>query len=84
MRIGAIDLGTNSCRMLLADYSQGKVKEVKKELRIVRLGEGVDRNRHLSTEAAERALQVILEFVEEMKAHSVEAITIIGTSALRM
>ncbi|MFI5358771.1 MAG: Ppx/GppA family phosphatase [Halanaerobiales bacterium] len=83
MRIGAIDLGTNSCRMLLADYSQGKVKEVKKELRIVRLGEGVDRNRHLSTEAAERALQVILEFVEEMKAHSVEAITIIGTSALR-
>lgn len=83
MLIGAIDIGTNSCRMLLGNYYRGKLEEVKKDLRIVRLGEGVDRNRLLSEEAMDRALKAILEFVEEMRAIGVEAITVIGTSALR-
>ena len=42
MRVAAIDCGTNSIRLLIADVVDGRVVDVHREMRIVRLGEGVD------------------------------------------
>jgi exopolyphosphatase/guanosine-5'-triphosphate,3'-diphosphate pyrophosphatase len=46
-RVGAIDLGTNSTRLLVADVEGGHVEEVGRGLQITRLGEGVDERRRL-------------------------------------
>lgn len=83
MRLGAIDVGTNSCRMLVVDYNDGYIKEVKRDLKITRLGEGVDRTKRLTDEAINRALYALSTFVSEMKSLDVEKIKINGTSALR-
>src|SRR5206468_10389793 len=47
MRVGVVDLGTNSTRLLVADVDDGNVDEVARELTITRLGEGVDERRKL-------------------------------------
>jgi len=83
MRLGAIDVGTNSCRMLVADYNKGEIKEIKRNMQITRLGEGVDKNKELTEQAINRALIVISTFVNEMKKINVNKIKINGTSALR-
>jgi exopolyphosphatase/guanosine-5'-triphosphate,3'-diphosphate pyrophosphatase len=83
VRIGAIDLGTNSCRFLLVEYAGGTLQELKKGLRITRLGAGVDRNKLLSNQAIERALAAVLDFVGVMKSLQVDQVTLLGTSALR-
>jgi len=43
IRLGAIDCGTNSIRLLIADALDGQLRDVHREMRIVRLGENVDR-----------------------------------------
>lgn len=83
MRLGAIDIGTNSCRILVVDCSQGYFNELKKDLKITRLGEGVDSNKFLTRDAISRTLTAIIDFVQEMKALNVDVITVNGTSALR-
>lgn len=83
MRIGVVDVGTNSCRMLVADYKCSQFKELRRDLKITRLGEGVDRNGFLLDTAAERTISAICSFVKEMKLLGVEEIVINGTSALR-
>lgn len=83
MRLGAIDLGTNSCRMLIVAYKDGEIKEYKRDLKITRLGEGVDQNKALTDIAIRRALLAITSFVKKMKDLNVKFISINGTSALR-
>ncbi len=83
MRLGAIDVGTNSCRMIVVDYKDGEIKEIKRNLEITRLGEGVDKNKELTEQAINRALFAISSFVKEMRRLKVEKIKINGTSALR-
>ena len=41
-RVAAVDLGTNSTRLLVADVEDGRISDVARETRITRLGEGVD------------------------------------------
>ncbi|MFW6022520.1 MAG: Ppx/GppA family phosphatase [Halanaerobiaceae bacterium] len=83
MRFGAIDVGTNSCRMLIVDYVNKEMKIFKQDLRITRLGEGVDSSGKLSENAVNRAIAVIKEFVEKMNIFDVDDIVINGTSAIR-
>lgn len=83
MRVGAIDVGTNSCRMLVVEKSEGKLIELQRGLKITRLGEGVDENGLLKKRAIFRTLEAIKSFVNIMKGMDVNQITIIGTSALR-
>lgn len=83
MRLGAIDIGTNSCRMLVVDYNESNYREVKRSLKITRLGEGVDENKKLSGKAVNRSLEAITAFIREMKELKVDRVGIVGTSALR-
>lgn len=83
IRLGAIDVGTNSCRMLVVDYKNGEIKEIKRDLKITRLGEGVDHNKKLTERAINSALIAISSFVKEMRSLEVNQIKINGTSALR-
>lgn len=83
MKVGVIDVGTNSCRMLAADCRDGVIEEIKRDLVITRLGEGVDQNGFLLDTAIERASSAIFAFVKEMDKLDVGKIRIIGTSVLR-
>ena len=59
MRVAAVDLGTNSTRLLVADVSDGRVTEVVRRLAITRLGEGVDESDTLLARAIERVHAVL-------------------------
>lgn len=83
MRLGAIDVGTNSCRMLLMEYSGGRYTELARGQEITRLGAGVDQNRFLSRPAVERTVAVIKSFTRMMAQYRPTEINIVGTSALR-
>ena len=62
MRVGVVDLGTNSTRLLVADVEDGRVEEVERELRITRLGEDVDARRKLLPTALARVRNVLVDY----------------------
>jgi exopolyphosphatase/guanosine-5'-triphosphate,3'-diphosphate pyrophosphatase len=62
MRVAAIDCGTNSIRLLIADISEGNFREVHREMEIVRLGQGVDKNKAFDPAAIERTLNATRRF----------------------
>jgi exopolyphosphatase/guanosine-5'-triphosphate,3'-diphosphate pyrophosphatase len=71
-RVAAIDCGTNSIRLLIADVHPrtGKTEDVVREMRIVRLGEGVDATGRLSQAALERTFAACLEYQDLIERHS--------------
>ncbi len=84
MRLAGIDIGTLTCRLLIADLSPGRrLIEVRSERKILRLGEGVDRTKQLSAAAMDRVLQCLKEWREMIDASSVEAAAVVATSAVR-
>ncbi len=83
VKLGAIDVGTNSCRMLVMEYSGGRYTELARGQEITRLGAGVDQNRFLSRQAVERTVAVIKSFTRLMAQYQPTEINIVGTSALR-
>jgi exopolyphosphatase/guanosine-5'-triphosphate,3'-diphosphate pyrophosphatase len=86
MRVGAIDCGTNSIRLLIADVAQdGTLTDVVRLMRVVRLGQGVDATGRLADEALERTFAAAEEYAELLRAHGVEAgrLRFVATSATR-
>src|SRR5215472_10310387 len=84
MRIGALDVGTNTVLMLVAETTPaGGVRRVMDLARITRLGQGVDEKRRLDPQAASRTLDTIVEFAEQARAAGVEKIAAAGTATLR-
>jgi len=83
MRIGVVDVGTNSVRLLVADGDQTNLADLERDLVITRLGEGVDRDRRLGGEPLRRTVAAIAGYVEKARAHHAEVIRIIATSAVR-
>ena len=84
MRLTGIDIGTLTCRLLIADLSpDGRLKEVRADRRILRLGEAVDQTRQLNAAAMERVLQCLREWREIIDASSVDAVAVVATSAVR-
>jgi exopolyphosphatase / guanosine-5'-triphosphate,3'-diphosphate pyrophosphatase len=84
MRLAGIDIGTLTCRLLIADLlPDGRLKEVRSDRRILRLGEAVDQTRQLNAAAMERVLQCIREWREIIDASSVDAVVAVATSAVR-
>lgn len=82
-RFGAVDVGTNTVRLLVADVSAGDLVDVERGLEITRLGRGVDATRRLTTEAVERTAAVAARFVERARQLGVDSVRVAGTSALR-
>ncbi|GAB2891014.1 Ppx/GppA phosphatase family protein [Neomicrococcus lactis] len=91
MRVAAIDCGTNSIRLLIADViSMGSplgsttyLNDVVREMRIVRLGEGVDENKAFSQEALRRTFEAADEYADIIRRHGAEGIRFVATSATR-
>lgn len=89
-RVAAIDCGTNSIRLLIAEEVLGddgcaRVTDLVREMRIVRLGQGVDRTGLLAAEAIERGIVALLEYRDLIDAYGVEVsdIRFVATSAMR-
>jgi exopolyphosphatase/guanosine-5'-triphosphate,3'-diphosphate pyrophosphatase len=82
-RVAAIDCGTNSIRLLIADISDGNFREVIRDMEIVRLGQGVDATGQFDPEAIERTLAATRKFAEIIKSKGVEKIRFCATSATR-
>ncbi|PUU94933.1 MAG: exopolyphosphatase / guanosine-5'-triphosphate,3'-diphosphate pyrophosphatase, partial [Halanaerobium sp.] len=84
LRAAAIDIGTNSCRLLIGEKSGDNSFEIlARELEITRLGEGVDKNRKLKAAAVARVYQALKKFRAIIDRYQVEKLRVIGTSALR-
>lgn len=83
-RVAAIDCGTNSIRLLIADLdSRGGLTDVVRTLEVVRLGEGVDRTGRFSQAALDRTLAAVRTFADLCREHSAERIRFVATSATR-
>lgn len=83
MRVAAIDCGTNSIRLLIADISNGKFHEVKRDMEIVRLGQGVDQTGQFHPDAIARTFNAVDKFASEISKRGVERIRFCATSATR-
>ena len=83
-RLAGVDIGTLTCRLLIADLSPGgRLKEIRSERRILRLGEGVDQTKQLSVVAMDRVLHCLKEWREMIDASHVDAAAAVATSAVR-
>ena len=84
-RVAAVDCGTNTIKLLVADIDRdaGTQDTLLRELRIVRLGQGVDRTGRLSDEALERAFAACDEFAAVVDSYGVDALRFVATSAAR-
>jgi exopolyphosphatase/guanosine-5'-triphosphate,3'-diphosphate pyrophosphatase len=82
-RVAAVDLGTNSTRLLVADVKDGRISDVARETRITRLGEGVDERRRLLPAAIARVRNVLADFRRTAESLGAERTLAIATSAVR-
>ncbi|MFF7984623.1 exopolyphosphatase [Streptomyces sp. NPDC007901] len=84
-RVAAIDCGTNSIRLLVADVepATGELVDLDRRMTIVRLGQGVDRTGRLAPEALERTFAACREYAAVIKEHGAERLRFVATSASR-
>ncbi|WP_326650365.1 MULTISPECIES: Ppx/GppA phosphatase family protein [unclassified Streptomyces] len=84
-RVAAIDCGTNSIRLLVADADRetGELVDLDRRMIIVRLGQGVDRTGRLAPEALERTFAACREYAAVIKEHGAEKLRFVATSASR-
>ena len=82
-RVAAIDCGTNSIRLLIADITGDNFKEVLRTMEIVRLGQGVDQNKAFNPDAIDRTLNAVRLFKDQIASKGVEKIRFCATSATR-
>lgn len=83
MKIGAIDIGTNSMRLLVCDFINDELLNRKKFVNTTRIGKGVDEHGFISQEAIRRNIDALKEFYTISKSEGCNHIYCIGTSALR-
>jgi exopolyphosphatase / guanosine-5'-triphosphate,3'-diphosphate pyrophosphatase len=83
VRVAAIDTGTNSTRLLVAEDQAGGFRTLERRMVITRLGQGVDRRRALEPEALKRTLATIADYAAVCGEYGVERLRVTGTSAVR-
>ena len=82
-RVAAVDCGTNSIRLLIADLVDGELVEVDRRMTIVRLGQGVDATGAFAPEALERVFAASDDFVAVIRAAGATRTRFVATSAAR-
>ena len=83
MRVAAIDCGTNSIRLLVADADEGGLVDLTRQMRVVRLGQDVDRTGRLADEALGRTFAATEEYAGLIRDLGVERVSFVATSASR-
>ncbi|MEU9806610.1 Ppx/GppA phosphatase family protein [Mycobacterium sp. NPDC050853] len=84
VRVGAVDCGTNSIRLLVSDVDDsGRLTDVHREMRIVRLGQGVDATGEFAPEAIARTRIALGVYADLMKSIGVQRVRMVATSAAR-
>lgn len=82
-RLAGIDCGTNSIRLLIADVEGERLRDVHREMRIVRLGQGVDATGEFAPEAIARTRGALVDYAELLRVHDVSRVRMVATSATR-
>ncbi|WP_406465378.1 Ppx/GppA family phosphatase [Streptomyces sp. NBC_01622] len=84
-RVAAVDCGTNSIRLLVADVNPatGELRELDRRMTIVRLGQGVDKTGRLAPEALERTFAACREYAEVIREKGADKVRFVATSASR-
>jgi exopolyphosphatase/guanosine-5'-triphosphate,3'-diphosphate pyrophosphatase len=82
-RFAAIDIGTNSVLLLIAEARGDAVVPIVERATITRLGQGVDKSRKLAPAAIERTLACLSSYAEDLRASAPDALFVVGTSAMR-
>ena len=83
MRVAALDLGTNTTRLLVADVTDGRVEELERRVVITRLGEGVDERRRLLPLPIARVRNTLSEYRRRLEELGAERTLLVATSAVR-
>ena len=83
MRVGVVDIGTNSTRLLVADVDGNRIAEIDRRSEVTRLGEGVDTTGRLSDEAQARVFAVLDAYAAAIEEHGCDVTTGVLTSAVR-
>lgn len=83
MRYAAIDIGTNSCRLLIGDWEEGKIIPIYRTMMTTRLGENMQESSTLSTEAILRTCECLNEFKKIIDEYEVQSYRAVATSAVR-
>jgi exopolyphosphatase/guanosine-5'-triphosphate,3'-diphosphate pyrophosphatase len=82
-RVAAVDCGTNSFRLLIADVVDGRLTDVVRTMTVVRLGQGVDKTGEFAADALDRTFAAADDAAAQCRAHGVEIIRFVATSATR-
>ncbi|RAU94155.1 exopolyphosphatase [Mycobacterium colombiense] len=82
-RLAGIDCGTNSIRLLIADVDGGRLRDVHRETRIVRLGQGVDATGEFAADAIARTRAALTDYASLLKRHGAQRVRMVATSAAR-
>lgn len=82
-RVAAIDCGTNSIRLLVAEFIDGHARELTRLNEIVRLGAGVDSSGEIDPDALERTRRALAHYVDIMEFENVTKVRMVATSAIR-
>lgn len=83
MRVGVIDCGTNSIRLLIADIEGNSFREVTRQMQVVRLGQGVDETNQFHPDAISRTFAAVDIYAGEIARRGVEKLRFCATSATR-
>lgn len=82
-RVAAVDCGTNSIRLLIADVADGRLHDLHREMRIVRLGQGVDATGRFLPEALARTRSALADYTTLLARYQVSNVRMVATSATR-
>jgi exopolyphosphatase/guanosine-5'-triphosphate,3'-diphosphate pyrophosphatase len=86
-RVAAVDCGTNSIRLLIADAETDgatpRLADVVREMRVVRLGQGVDATGELAQEALDRTFAAAADYAGQIRRHGAAKVRFVATSATR-
>lgn len=82
-RLAGIDCGTNSIRLLIADFDDGRLRDVHRETRIVRLGQGVDATGEFAADAIARTRAALTDYAALIDEHGAQRVRMVATSAAR-